>query len=341
MNQQICGRFRSTCTFAGLAIFAINLQLAAGEPTLPKYAELAEGIASFGAVQDGDWLYVYGGHIGKTHTYSKQQSLARFQRINLKKGGSWEQLPEGPGLQGLVLVAHKGFIHRIGGMTAKNEPGEKQDLYSLKECAKFDPETKQWQELPPLPEGRSSHGAAIVGDKLYVVGGWDLNGADEPQCHSTAFVLDLASDKPEWQTAPAQPFQRRALMSTVLSGKIYVTGGLTPDGAISKDVDIFDVKSQKWSKGPAVPGMPMNGNGLAAYGSAEALYISGMDGKVYQLNKSQDGWDMVGRLERPRIHHRLASPTEGVLLAVAGATMQENLKSITPVKFDEEHPANE
>jgi len=43
-----------------------------------------------------------------------------------------------------------------------------------------------------------------------------------------------------------------------------MTGGLTADG-VSKDVDVFDPQSENWSKGLAVPGMPMNANGLAAF----------------------------------------------------------------------------
>ena len=30
--------------------------------------------------------------------------------------------------------------------------------------------------LAPLPEARSSHDAVVIGDKLYVVGGWTLSG---------------------------------------------------------------------------------------------------------------------------------------------------------------------
>ncbi|HWL07434.1 MAG TPA: DUF1668 domain-containing protein [Planctomicrobium sp.] len=342
MHRRNILRLGTIFSFTALSVMTAAGKLLADQPpaapsTAPSYAELPEGIASFGAAQEGDWLYVYGGHTGRTHTYSKQQALSRFQRISLKNGGNWEVLPSGPGLQGLVLLAHKGSIYRIGGMTARNEPGEKQDLYSLADFAKFDPQTKAWTELPPLPEGRSSHGASIVGDKLYVVGGWRLNGSEEPQWQSTMLVFDLAAEKPEWQTLPTPPFQRRALMSTALNGKIYVTGGLTPEGAISRDVDVFDTQTQTWSKGPAIPGMPMNGNGLASYSTEKALYISGMDGKVYRLNKAQDGWDAVGRLEQPRIHHRLASLQHGVLLAIAGATMQDNLKTITPVKFDTKH----
>lgn len=327
------GAFACLAALTSLSIPAVAV---AHDPASLKFADLPIGVASFGATQDDGWLYVYGGHTGKTHTYSKQQSLSSFQRVSLNEGGAWEELPGGPGLQGLALVAYKGAIYRIGGMTAKNEMGKEQDLYSLADVAKFDPQTKSWTELPALPEGRSSHGAAIVGDKLHVAGGWILNGKEEPAWLTTALVMDLASEKPEWKPLPAPSFQRRALMATAFEGKIYVTGGLTADG-VSKDVDVFDPQSQKWTKGPSVPGMPMNGNGLAAFGAEKSLYLSGMDGKVYRLNAARDGWDVVGRLEQPRIHHRLASAGHGALLAVAGATMEANLKTVSLVQFEGKH----
>ena len=35
----------------------------------------------------------------------------------------------------------------------------------------FDPATRSWKELPPLPTPRKSSASAIVGDGLYVIGG--------------------------------------------------------------------------------------------------------------------------------------------------------------------------
>ncbi len=40
---------------------------------------------------------------------------------------------------------------------------------SVADFARFDPATNTWQALQPLPGGRSSHDAVVVGDTLYVV----------------------------------------------------------------------------------------------------------------------------------------------------------------------------
>ena len=46
-----------------------------------------------------------------------------------------------------------------------------QAVFCERRFARFDPESNSWEDLPPLPEGRSSLDAAVVGDTLYVVGG--------------------------------------------------------------------------------------------------------------------------------------------------------------------------
>lgn len=76
---------------------------------------------------------------------------------------------------------------------------------------------------------------------------------------------------------------------------------------------------------------------LAGCTTEKALYLSGMDGKVYRLNKGKVGWDAVGKLEQPRIHHRIVNPDHGVLTAVGGATMNGNVKSVEAVTFEAKH----
>lgn len=342
MTRRYLGRVALVLGAATLCAMTATLPTPAAadeaKPSATKYAPLAEGVASFGAATEGDWLYVYGGHTGKTHSYSKQQVSAQFQRMNLKTGGEWEALPSGPALQGLVLLADGGLVYRIGGMTAVNEAGQPDDLHSLSDVARFDPKSKKWTSLTALPEGRSSHGAAIIDHKLYVLGGWCLGGSGKAGAWSQdALVLDLTADKGEWKVLPKQPFQRRAMTVTELDGKLYVTGGLVAMGGISMEVDVYDVKSQVWSKGPKIPGMNMNGNGLAACSTDKAFYISGMDGKVYQLNAAKDGWDVVGQLAQSRIHHRLLPFRQGVVLAVAGANSSGNLKSVDLVQVEDKH----
>jgi hypothetical protein len=69
----------------------------------------------------------------------------------------------------LNLAAHGGRIYRVGGMQPRNAAGAAQDIWSVADAARFDPATKRWEPLPPLPSPRSSHDVVVVGHTLVVL----------------------------------------------------------------------------------------------------------------------------------------------------------------------------
>ena len=281
---------------------------------------LPEAINSFGgAVADG-WLYVYGGHTGTTHRYHSATTSPHFRRLKLEDGATWEELPGGPAVQGVALVAHDGTLYRVGGMEAHNAEGKPNDLVSIAEVARFDPATKAWKDLPPLPEPRSTHDAIVIGDHLYVVGGWALLGGEATNSffHEDALRLDLTNPDAGWEPLSSPPFRRRALAAATLDGKLYVLGGLTEDSGTVREVDIYDPATRTWSKGPELPGTTIVGFGPSAFGVDGRLYASGGDGNVQRLSEDGKAWEQVGRLAVPRITHRLLPGRDGELLAVGG-----------------------
>lgn len=298
------------------------------------FALLPEPINSFGAAVVGDWLYVYSGHTGTTHRYHTATTNPHFRRLDLTDRTTWEDLPCGPALQGVALVAHEGVLYRVGGMAARNAEGEPHDLVSTSEVARFDPETKVWTDMPLLPEPRSTHDAAVLGEHLYVVGGWAMPGGDssESYFHDQAIRLDLTNPEAGWETLPEPSFRRRALAVAAAHGKIYVVGGLTEDGPTVRDVDVFDPATSTWSRGPELPGPTMQGFAPSAFGVDGRLHASGADGIVYRLATSEDAWEPVARQAVPRITHRLLPGIDKDLLLVGG-----NFAGV-PVRFIESVP---
>src|SRR5688500_2695034 len=118
---------RITC----LAVLVLGASAAAAEPTkAPALPAMPKAVSSFGAVECDGYLYVYGGHAGKTHSYDTKSVLGTFHRLKLDGGTKWEELPGGPIAQGMNLAAHKGKVYRVGGMQPKNAPGEAADNHS-------------------------------------------------------------------------------------------------------------------------------------------------------------------------------------------------------------------
>jgi len=298
-----------------------------------KYPPLPETVTSFGAVTSGDWLYAFGGHKGERHEYFVEMVSGQFQRLNLKKGDAWESLPSAKPGQGQPLVAHDGFIYRIGGMAARNTADEKQDLYSMSLVQRFDPKKAHWEDVASLPEVRSSHDAVVLGDKLYVAGGWQLaGGTNKPAWPANALVLDLAKSGATWQEFP-QPFQRRALALAAQGKRIYCIGGMDSDNSPTRAVDVYDTSTGKWSKGPELPPGKYKGFSCSAIAQRDRIYVTAFQGDLLRLAFDGQSWEVVGRLEHPRMAHRLVTAGSKQLIALGGEDGEEkrpDLELLTP-----------
>lgn len=302
---------------------SLPLSVPLATPIAHQLPELAKGITSFGAAIAGDDLYVYGGHFGSAHHYSHEGQSNEFKRVSLTaEKPQWETLPEGPKLTGLALVAHDGKLYRVGGFTAQNDEKAEQDLRSQAGFAMYDPATKAWTELPPMPEGRSSHDAAVLDGKLYVVGGWKLQGKEPTIWHKSVIVCDLKKDPPQWEEIASPPFQRRALSVAAFHGKLYAIGGMEESGSISMRVDCFDPAKGEWSAGPLLLGSGMDGFGTSAFANQDALVVTTMSGTIERLNSEGKQWELVGQLSTPRFFHRQIAAANGDMVILGGASME-------------------
>ena len=277
-------------------------------------ADLPEGVTSLGAAASGGYLYYYGGHPGTAHKYSTDEQSNAFRRLDLSDpAAGWEDLPGGPKLQGLALVAHPaGGVVRVGGFTARNSLEEDHDLHSVPTVSHYDPEQGEWTDLTPLPGGRSSFDARVLGDKVYVFGGWMMAGAEGEAWHGTGYMADLTADELEWEVLP-MPHPRRALSVAAVpeTNELYLIGGMPPTGEPTRRVDIYDAKTGTFARGPDLPGETMDGFGSAAFAANGAVYVTTLTGKVLRLKPGADAWEPLGELEKARFFHQLVPAGDG------------------------------
>jgi uncharacterized GH25 family protein len=283
---------------------------------------LDPGLTSFGAAMIGDDLYLYGGHFGKPHHYSIEGQSNQLLKLNLKDPAGWDVVSTGPRRTGLAAVSHGGKFYRIGGFEAQNPDGEKQSLWSTSDFACYDPATHQWTELTPLPAGRSSHDAVVVGDTLYVIGGWELHGEGNVKWHETAYSVDLTAPVPAWKELPTPPFRRRALSLGEWQSKVYVIGGMQSEGGVTTATAIFDPEHSRWSEGPKLNGESMEGFGSSAFLCADKLCVTTFAGNVQVLAGDGSRWVNTSRLTFPRFFHRMLPWSDGRAVIVGGASMQ-------------------
>ncbi len=313
--------------FASLmtAVLALNptvpqepAQEPAQEAQAPPMAEVAgflpRGITSFGATEHEGWIFVLGGYFGQPHEYSREGQSASFLRLNPLDLRDQHLLSDTEPVQSVELVSHASGLIRIGGMRAENGAGEESRLRSIDLVQRYDPGTGQWSALAPLPMPLSSHRAAVLGDQLFVVGGWSMTPGQKPRWNERLWSLDLANPEAQWQSVEA-PFRRRALAAAAVSGQLVVLGGMNGDGKLSRSVHTFDPTEGVWGQGPDYPQWAF---GLAAHSEGARVLASGRDGGVFAWEPGTEDWRPVGRWAMGRFFHEIVPLPSGDLLALGG-----------------------
>ena len=285
------------------------------------YPSIPEEVTSFGAAICNGELYMYGGHTGDAHHYDNESQASTLWQLPLDGSSKWNAVATGPRVQGLAMVSSGGKLYRIGGFTAKNESDEEHDLWSQSNVASFDPTTKQWTELPPLPEPRSSFDAAVLDGEIYVVGGWTMAGDADSKWLDTAYRMDPSASEPSWEPLAQPPFTRRALSIAAHNGKIYVMGGMTSKGEPSRRVDIYDRDSDSWTQGPELLGETMDGFGSSSFATGGRLYATTYQGLLQRLAEDGSSWELVAELPSDRFFHRMLPIDDSKLITLGGASM--------------------
>lgn len=182
----------------------------------------------------------------------------------------------------------------------------------------YDPAADSWTRLPDLPEPRHHSMAAVVGDRLYSIGGfsesgftatedvWELVGdiwvnrarLPRPVGAGAAVVLDgrifVVGGAPDgglhaydpaddtWETLPAPSRFREHVAAVVYGGEIWALAGREP-GLIHDSVEIYDPAANAWRPGPTLD-QPRSGFGAVV--SGEFIYVAG--GEVFDPDQALD-----------------------------------------------------
>jgi N-acetylneuraminic acid mutarotase len=124
-----------------------------------------------------------------------------------------------------------------------------------------------------LPEARDHAGAAVVGSKMYVLGGRKDGQANKKD---TVFVLDLCDLEKGWKTHGAKmPTARGGVATGVVGRKVYVFGGegdTSVESGVFDEVEAYDAGKDTWE---SVGKMPMPRHGTYAVGVGKKVYIPG------------------------------------------------------------------
>ncbi len=171
----------------------------------------------------------------------------------------------------------------------------------------------EWTSLSPMPRPRSELAAAVVGDWIYVVGGF--GGLAQVECFHPASGT--------WATAPDLPEGVHHPGVASLEGVIYVAGGYTEDGATTEALWAFSPETGTWDSRAPMPtargalGLVAADGKLYAIGGAEERLNGPVTGAVEIYNPATDSWSTGTGMPTPREHLAVVSG-DGMVYAVGG-----------------------
>ena len=299
---------------------------------------LPDPVTSFGACKEGRFLYVYGGHVGDAHVYSRKTHSKSFVRLDLnKKKKQWDSLPFNDPLQGFGMAASRGKIYISGGSFATNKEGEESNLSSTSKVSVFDVKNRKWSEFPSLPNPRSSHEMVAYKGKLYIIGGWHMSDGKGVEWHDHGLCIDLRKSPLTWKKLPSTEWVTRANSAAVVNDHLYVIGGLNDQGTTNA-VYRLNLKKNEWEKIKDFPGT----NRIKAFGSAstaigDKLLVSPFSYQPRLYDDSNESWyaskaKVIGK----RFFHRIVPISKGDVLFIGGASWDGHLNNMEILNFEHE-----
>lgn len=211
-----------------------------------------------------------------------------------------------------ALAELNGKIYVMGGFVEPRaeQKGNPPGWEPVDNAWEYDPQNDAWKTLAPLPAKRGSAVAAVVGGRIYVIGGASNHpGSREtfidrtrgrPSLHravGTNDVYDPVANK--WENRNPMPTARNHAAVGVVSGKIYVIGGRIGSVFMStaSNTDIveeYDPVTDQWG-GIKAP-MPTARSGGAWGVHLGRIYVAGGEGRTYQFSaafKAVEAYDPV------------------------------------------------
>jgi N-acetylneuraminic acid mutarotase len=281
-------------------------------------------------------IYVAGGLLNPNTGYS-----AHFEVYDPAKD-AWMQLATLPEARHhITLSAVKGLLYGVGGFTGGFPNWRAQPTVFI-----YNPSTNIWTKGVDLKAARAEGVAAVVGDKLYMIGG-RVRATDNSQHFNDHIdsvrneVFDPATG--QWAARADAPTARNSAASAVIDGKIYVVGGRqflkNTDGSARQvnvaNLEVYDPALDRWeTRAP----MPQAQGGLAATALNGKLYVFGgeqwvPEQKVFReswvYDPKTDKWEALPPLPTPR--HGLGAAAVGNRIFVFGGALKTGGNTATTV----------
>ncbi|SFD86819.1 kelch repeat-containing protein [Nitrosomonas sp. Nm166] len=304
------------CMIAGILFFtSIHINLVLADTSKGTWATAAsaptqrtEVVAA--AVENK--IYVVGGFNKPNLQNVLKFAISNEVEVYDTTSDSWSvttPLPEGRHHAGIASL--NGLLYVIGGFT--------KSLMSVWEAVptvyQYNPATKEWRELAPMPTARGALGVAVYQNRLYAIGGYDgkyNSGAVE--------IFDPQTNT--WSSGAAMPTARDHLAVVAAGNRIYAIGG-RPELDYRRNmgtVEEYDPQANQWR---SRANLPTPRSGITAGVINDWIYVIGGESgegtfatnEAY--NPATDQWRTMAPM--PTARHGLGSAVvNGRLYVISG-----------------------
>jgi N-acetylneuraminic acid mutarotase len=234
-------------------------------PMPPMNGTGSGGVTHAGLTTDGRDIYFAGGYTSSFGGTEQIFGTKEVWRYNVGTN-TYTRLPDLPADRAAgQLVYLNGELHHIGG-TNKARTMDVGDHYVLS----LQPLGTAWRTAAPLPNPRHHGGTAVLGGKIYYIGGQrghDHNLATQTDVH----VFDPATGG--WTKVQGMPRGRGHISASVFvhDNRIFVLGGEVTHGTPVRDVTAYDPAANTWT---AYTPLPLARSSGVAGAIGNTLYYS-------------------------------------------------------------------
>lgn len=206
---------------------------------------------------------------------------------------------------GVAGTAWQGLVVLAGGEGSGGRPSVRVDA--------FDPKAGTWSRGPNLPVALRDASLAVLGEDLWLVGGFAIEG-DQAVAQAKTYSFHPGDD--EWKAGPELRTARGGAAVTTLRNFLVVLGGETSDGTVLDTVEALALGGPAWRVGKPMTqprafasALTVNNRVYAVGGKTASAPASNT---VESWSGGSSSWRTESRLDKERVR------SSGAATCVAG-----------------------
>lgn len=266
-------------------------------------------------------------------------------------------------LSDFQAVAHKTHVYIIGGqddtVRSTNADGSTCTVVAgTQDCKgtvvntvyQYDTKLDKYTDKAVLPEARYRYASAVVGDKIYIIGG--LTGDSATGMKKTTLIYDINANS--WSTGPNMATGRSDTCAAVVGSKIYVVAGYASGFEALDSVEVLDTAaaSPAWATAPKLPAK--RGDITCASSGGKAYAIGGyydpagawsntaFHDTMFELTPGAAAWVEKAKMPSSRGDKAAVTMSDGSIIVVGGEThAREEQNQVAAHPVEQYYPAHD